>query len=258
MKITYACRSQQGLRTENQDRFGVVLDSQRACFVVCDGVAGLPGGERAAQLVSDMLLENVRQLPQLTWENSQAAVADCQALLQEAQSEHPAFSQMSTTLAALFINRQQQQVWWAHAGDSRIYHFRRGTLSRITRDHSLAQQLKDAGYAVDAINQHLLYNALGTDPLRPATFSDALMLEDGDAFLLCSDGFWLNLTTEEMQQALRMVNSCEEWLALMEVAASKSAQKDNLSAISVWIGEPQDATLFYSAADLTRFLPSRF
>ena len=53
---------------------------------------------------------------------------------------------MSTTLAALFIDREKQRAWWAHAGDSRVYHFRRGVLHEVTRDHSLAQQLKEAGY----------------------------------------------------------------------------------------------------------------
>ena len=257
MKIEFASRCQQGLRDENQDRTGAEVSEDKACFVVCDGVAGLPGGDRAAQLVRDTLLAELHEQPQLTPENTHAAIERCRAALHQEQRQRPEAARMSTTLAALFIDRTQQRAWWAHAGDSRVYHFRHGTLFDVTRDHSLAQQLKDAGYENTGINSNLLYNALGATPARPVTFSAELALEDGDAFLVCTDGFWLNLTTKEMEQALRMVNACEEWLALMENAVSQQVKKDNLSALSVWIGEPQDATLLYSAADSARFLPPR-
>jgi len=258
MKIVFASRCQQGLRDENQDRTGAEINENKACFLVCDGVAGLPGGDRAAQLVRDTLLAELHEQTQLTPENTHAAIERCRAVLRQEQDRNPAYARMSTTLAALFIDRQQQRAWWAHAGDSRVYHFRHGTLFEVTRDHSLAQQLKDAGYENTGINSNLLYNALGADPARPVTFSAELALEDGDAFLVCTDGFWLNLTTKEMEQALRMVNACEEWLALMEKAVSSNVKKDNLSALSVWVGEPQDATLLYSAADSARFLPPRY
>lgn len=257
MKIVFASRSQQGLRNENQDRTGAELDPSKACFVVCDGVAGLPGGDQAAQLVRDSLLHQFKDCPAFTPAFTQQAIEQCRTLLYEAQGKNPKFSRMSTTLAALFINRETQRAWWAHAGDSRVYHFRRGILHEVTRDHSLAQRLKEAGYENTGINSNLLYNALGAEPPRPVSFSEQILLEDGDAFLVCTDGFWLNLTTHEMEQALRMVNACEEWLALMEDAVNRNVKKDNLSALAVWIGEPQEATLLYSLADSARFLPPR-
>lgn len=258
MKIVFASRCQQGLRDENQDRTGAELDDSKACFVVCDGVAGLPGGDKAAQLVRDSLINQLKACEDFSPAFTQRAVEHCRALLHEAQGKNPKFSRMSTTLAVLFIDREQQRAWWAHAGDSRVYHFRHGMLHEVTRDHSLAQQLKEAGYENTGINSNLLYNALGAAPSRPVSFSDEIQLEDGDAFLVCTDGFWLNLTTNEMEQALRMVNACEEWLALMEGAVSRSVKKDNLSALAVWIGEPQEATLLYSLADSARFLPPRY
>ena len=243
MKMMFASRCQQGMRDENQDRTGAQLDDRKACFVVCDGVAGLPGGDRAAQLVRDTLLDAVRQDAAFTPAVTAEAIKLCQRVLLEEQGKNPNFSRMSTTLAALFIDREKQRAWWAHAGDSRVYHFRHGSLFQVTRDHSLAQQLREAGYENTGINSNLLYNALGVEPARPATFSEVIALEDGDAFLVCTDGFWLNLTTDEMEQALRMVNACEEWLALMEQAVNRSVKSDNLSALAIWIGEPQEATL---------------
>ena len=258
MKIEFSDHCQQGQRAENQDRTGAQIDESRACFLVCDGVAGLPGGDRAAQLVRDTLLNQLSHDAHFSPQTTQEAIVHCQQVLRKAQEINPNFSRMSTTLAALFIDRERQLAWWAHAGDSRVYHFRRGVLHQVTRDHSLAQQLKDAGYENTGINSNLLYNALGAEPQRPVSFSEIVPLEDGDAFLVCTDGFWLNLTTDEMEQALRMVNACEEWLALMQVAVNRSVKSDNLSALAIWVGEPQEATLLYSQADSARFLPPRF
>ncbi len=258
MKMMFASRCQQGMRDENQDRTGAELDEHKACFLVCDGVAGLPGGDMAAQIVRDTLLTSLHNSETFTPDSTRAAIEQCQQVLLEAQGKNPKYARMSTTLAALFIDRQTQRAWWAHAGDSRVYHFRHGVLSQVTRDHSLAQQLREAGYENSGINSNLLYNAIGVEPARPATFSEVISLTDGDAFLVCTDGFWLNLTTHEMEQALRMVNACEEWLTLMEQAVNRSVKSDNLSALAIWIGEPQEATLLYSQADAARFLPTRY
>jgi len=54
-----------------------------------------------------------------------------------------------------------------------------------------------------------------------------------------------------------MVNSPAEWLALMQKAIDRSAKTDNLSAVAVWVGSPQETTLLFSMADSARFLPPR-
>lgn len=257
MKISYAVTSEQGARHDNQDRTGTMLGDRSACFLVCDGVAGLPGGDRAAQLVRDTLLAALDGEQPLSPQHTHAAIVACQQSVLDAQQLNPDFSRMSTTLAALFIDRDALQAWWVHAGDSRVYHFRRGLIHAVTRDHSLAQQLQDAGYENTGINSNLLYNALGADVSHPHGYSEVLPLEDGDAFLVCTDGFWSNLTPGEMEQALRMVNSPQEWLALMQKAIDRSAKTDNLSAVAVWVGSPQETTLLFSMADSARFLPPR-
>ncbi len=77
---------------------------------------------------------------------------------------------MGTTLVSLFIDRDYKLAYWAHAGDSRLYLFRRGWLYHVTTDHSLVQQMKDAGHQTDDINSNLLYRALGmaSDVRKPA------------------------------------------------------------------------------------------
>ena len=257
MQIRFHSITQMGSRDSNQDCTGAQLLASHGCFVVCDGVAGIPGGQRAATLARDTLLAQVTRQTALVPQHTPAMIAAVEQAISEAQHAEPEFSQMSTTLAALFIDRQQLRAWWCHAGDSRIYHFRRGVMHHVSQDHSLIQQFREAGYENTGINSHLLYNALGTGNHDRHHYSPVLTLEDGDAFLLCSDGFWHNLTAARMEQALRMVRSPQEWLTLMLKTLDQPEKQDNLSAIAVWCGSPQDATLLFSQADAARFLPPR-
>ena len=257
MNITFSSTSQIGARDSNQDTTGTQLGEHQACFMVCDGVAGNAGGEMAARIARDTLLSQLQGDIPLQPQHTAALVNKTEQAIRQAQQINLNYSQMSTTLAALFIDRDALKAWWVHAGDSRVYHFRRGLIHAVTRDHSLAQQLHDAGYENTGINSNLLYNALGADVSHPHGYSDVLALEDGDVFLICTDGFWSNLTPAEMEQALRMVNSPQEWLALMQKAIDHGAKNDNLSAVAVWIGSPQETTLLFSMADSARFLPPR-
>jgi serine/threonine protein phosphatase PrpC len=257
MNINFASTSETGARESNQDETGALAGAHSACFLVCDGVAGTPGGETAAKLARDVLLAELQEDRAINPAETREWVMNADQAIRQAQRNNLNFQRMSTTLAALFIDRVEQRSWWAHAGDSRVYHFRRGFIHAVTRDHSLAQQMKEAGVDNSGINSNLLYNALGADGALPVSYSEVLPLEDGDAFLVCTDGFWCSLTPQEMEQALRMVNSPEEWLALMQKAINRSEKKDNLSAVAVWVGSPQETTLLQSMADSARFLPPR-
>lgn len=257
MKMTFHRISQTGTRDSNQDTTGVLLDAQRGCFVVCDGVAGTAGGERAASIARDTLLDQVAAQHTLTPAVTAEMITACEQAIQHQQLADPRLQKMSTTLAALFIDRLNLQAWWFHAGDSRIYHFRRGVVHDVTRDHSLVQKLQDSGCDNGRLNSHLLYNALGAHRPQSQGHSPTIALQDGDVFLLCSDGFWNVLTQYEMELALRMVNSPQEWLALMLKSVDHLEIKDNLSAVAVWCGSPQETTLLFSATDSAHFLPSR-
>jgi serine/threonine protein phosphatase PrpC len=170
---------------------------------------------------------------------------------------------MGTTLVSLFIDRDYKLAYWAHAGDSRLYLFRRGWLSHVTTDHSLIQQMKDAGHQTDNINSNLLYLALGIENGGPeASYSDVVPVEDGDVFLLCTDGFWHGVSEEQMKQSLHMVNTPQEWLTLMQQLIQKNSEsegsaQDNYTAVAVWMGSPQDTTLLHTLSDAAQFFPLR-
>ena len=283
MNITIATTSHQGTRATNQDQTGEIIGRRSACFVVCDGIAGLPGGEVAAKIARDTILENLDGEQHLDAQSIRQYVTGANAAIRARQRQEAALAKMGTTLVSLFIDRDYSLAYWAHAGDSRLYLFRRGYLFDVTTDHSLVQQMKDAGFSTQGINSNLLYFALGLDEARDASYSDVLQLEDGDVFLLCTDGFWHSFSEAELEQSLHMVNSPDEWIALMERAWLNQAPVhtangtecaavpdpqadnrhtdnrniDNYSAIAVWVGSPQETTLMHSLPDAGRFMPSK-
>ncbi|AHG20843.1 PppA [Chania multitudinisentens RB-25] len=257
MNITTASTSNQGERATNQDQLGEVVGQRSACFVVCDGIAGLPGGDIAASVARDTILLNFDGEKHLDAQSIRQYISHANRAIHQQQLQAEQYSKMGTTLVSLFIDRDYQLAYWAHAGDSRLYLFRRGYLYATTRDHSLIQQMADAGYQTSGINSNLLYFALGMSEERDATYGDVLQLEDGDVFLLCTDGFWHNFTQKELEQSLHMVNSPSEWLSLLQQAWDKTGtgtSVDNYSAIAIWIGSPQETTLLHSLSDAERFL----
>ncbi|MZB68224.1 hypothetical protein DCI93_23775, partial [Salmonella enterica subsp. enterica serovar Kentucky] len=125
------------------------------------------------------------------------------------------------------------------------------------------QLMKDAGHQTDSVNSNLLYFALGMgDEGCEASYSDVVPIEDGDAFLLCTDGFWHGVSEEQMKQSLHMVNTPDEWLTLMNQILLKNGEQghdkqDNYSAVAVWVGSPQDTTLLHTLSDAAQFFPLR-
>ncbi|STB68443.1 Serine/threonine phosphatase stp [Citrobacter freundii] len=263
MDITTASLSRSGTRTCNQDLTGESVGEHSACFVVCDGIAGLPGGELAAKLACSTILDqfdgNCHLNTQIIRQYLQRANG---AILNEQQTT-PDYHCMSTTLVSLFIDRDYKLACWVHVGDSRLYLFRRGWLYSVTTDHSLIQQMKDAGHRTDDINSNLLYLALGMSGAdAKASYSDVVSLEDGDVFLLCTDGFWHGIGEELMTSSLQMVKTPQEWMALMNRYIQKKNcntrfSQDNYSAVAVWMGNPEESTRLISLEGAVQLSPFR-
>jgi len=97
-------------------------------------------------------------------------------------------------------------AWWAHIGDSRLYHFRKRKLLQRTRDHSVVQLLVDLGrvkekeMAEHPDQSRLLKGLGGKEPPKP-DFGQASLCP-GDSFVLCSDGFWEHVSPSAMLKRL--------------------------------------------------------
>jgi serine/threonine protein phosphatase PrpC len=160
---------------------------------------------------------------------------------------------MHSTIVCLVINVVNGQVHWAHAGDSRLYWFRERRLLQRTRDHSLVQSLVDAGVVKpEQLRKHPqrseLRSALGVaaEVLEVDMTDGAYQVQPGDAFLLCTDGFWEYTDDDVLEQTLSDASNPRVWLDALTCeirrAVGDKTRYDNFTAIAVWADGAADTT----------------
>jgi serine/threonine protein phosphatase PrpC len=260
LEVSAASLTAIGGRRANEDALGQLAARCGMCFVISDGAGGHFGGAIASRLVIDSVLFEIERATDFSSSVVERAFALAQARLAGRQSEDPSLATMSATVAALLIDPTGRLAIWGHIGDSRIFHFRRGALQSVTRDHSLVQRLVDAGYvreerAAGHPNRNLLYAALGAEgETSPTIERGPVQLSDGDAFLLCTDGFWGRVEQDQFEHHLQLSANVDEWLESLRrvVADDIPSGADNYSAIGIWIGSPAEVTISRLARDTSK------
>lgn len=209
LQVEFAELSLIGAREENQDRIAAAVEPNIAMIAVFDGMGGHAEGAAAAELARKILLERFAAqshplMDPLAFLHQAlgAAHAAMVALGQRMPLEH----RPRATGAVCLV--QDGTAWWAHVGDSRIYHLRSGHVIRRTRDHSHVELLVQEGLiSSQQAQSHPMRNyvetCLGGDPLLPEMLiGRSIRLQAGDALLVCSDGFWANLLDEDIAASL--------------------------------------------------------
>lgn len=239
MTIDTAHISETGGREVNQDEGGFAESGDTGAWVIADGLGGHRGGDVASALAVEAALDSFRDDPSLDSDTIEGHVRAAHRAIRTEQDRDPKLSSMRTTLVALF--REETQVRWVHVGDARLYHFRDGGIQFQTKDHSLPQTMVAAGeISPDEIRFHpdreRLLRAVGQeDGVRPEVASSASRIKKGDAFLLCTDGFWEYVTETKMEVALSKSTGAEGWIARMERTLKTEAEgeHDNYSAMGL-------------------------
>ncbi|MDB5920687.1 MAG: Serine/threonine protein phosphatase [Massilia sp.] len=248
VRLSWAHASEVGARAANQDAIGAALDGGLACFVIADGTGGHHGGEVASRIAVDAVIKAFRAAPAFGAPALLSYAAEATSNVAAARRADPQLADMSTTVAALLIDQQTARAVWVHLGDSRVYLFRAGRVHAVTTDHSLAQQLIDAGYAgAGELRLHpqrnILLAAIGAEGDFAVAPSAEFALEAGDALLVCSDGLWEWVLEDEMEQALSATTGSEEWLAALCARADAAVgaagkARDNYSAYAIRVHPP--------------------
>ena len=247
MRVEYADISLLGGREENQDRVSAAVAEHAALLVAVDGMGGHAHGARAAQVTQQVITEAFWHAPQplfdplgflhLTLGRAHEAVVKLGAQL-------PLEQRPRATCAVCLI--QQHAAWWAHVGDSRVYHVRRGELVSRSRDHShveilLREGLINAEQAQNHPMRNFVECCLGGDPILPdMTLSRRRPIEPGDLMLVCTDGLWGPLKDAEFATSLNGGGQLREQLAELGARAVKraGAGSDNTSAAALrWLGD---------------------
>ncbi|MBF0229864.1 MAG: serine/threonine-protein phosphatase [Desulfamplus sp.] len=240
MKYITATLSDVGGRSENQDYCGFVEKSPFNCWVVADGLGGHRGGEVASRIAAQTILDEFAKKSEMSSEAMVRYIKSAQDEIIRQQEEEPKLFSMRTTVVILIAD--SESAIWSHIGDTRLYHFSGGRIIFQTKDHSVPQAMFDAGdISYDEIRQHedrnRLLRTLGHEGnLRPAVEKESHQVQAGDAFLLCTDGFWEYVTETEMEADLARSDTPEKWLADMNarIISRAEGKYDNYTAIALF------------------------
>jgi PPM family protein phosphatase len=200
LRVECAEVSLQGERESNQDRVTAAAAEEATLLTACDGMGGHAEGERAAEVAQRTLLDRF-------WHTPQPLLDPLGFLHLGLGAAHEALVALGTPLPLELRPRstcavclvQQGSAYWAHVGDSRVYHVRAGRVLERTRDHSHVELLVREGLiSAGQVQSHPLRNfvesCLGGDALLPEmTLSARKPLRPGDVLLVCTDGFWSGL-----------------------------------------------------------------
>jgi len=249
-KVSACTADHIGDRAEQQDRVAVLTSPrhpQGLLAVVSDGMGGRTGGRMAADQVISTVMNLFRDL-------SEQDAGGLRGLLQTMADEAHTVIRLSAlssekephaTFVALIVRRDY--AIWAHAGDSRLYHFRSGRLLQRTADQTYASYLRAAGREQQALEadrkyKHMLVSSLGLARPPDLVIGDASDLQPGDAFLLCSDGLWAHFSDLEFGATLAALSPREASSELVRRARERARGRgDNLSLAIVKLDAPEPA-----------------
>ena len=225
-------------------------------LIIADGMGGHAHGEYASQAAVSFMTRYVATLMPRFLNTDPDDDRELRTALKEGpilvhrlfQKEgenDPSKSEMGTTLTTAYI--VWPYLYVVHVGDTRCYLFRNGELRQLTKDHTIAQYLADAGELPTAPSQsaHLqsmLWNSV-TGRVRPEPQICRESLESADTVLLCSDGLTKHMSTSEIATILASSESVEFKTKRLIEECNRRGGRDNISVVvGVFFGPP-DAEL---------------
>ena len=221
-------------RNSNEDAF---LDSS-PLFGVADGMGGARAGEVAARIAVETLADGGRAGGAAEERLARTAREANRKIYDLAQADDSRTG-MGTTFTAVVV--EDGEVVAGHVGDSRLYRFRDDRLERLTRDHSLVEELVRRGEldpqeAGAHPQRSIITRALGPEPdVEVETFTTSG--RDGDVYLVCSDGLTTMVSEDQVAELLRQRESLEAAAEGLVAAANDAGGKDNITVVLFRLGE---------------------
>lgn len=218
-------------RELNEDRYAVIESSSGVAWVVADGMGGAAGGELAAQLAIDAMRRHLESQSYREVETAlRAAILEANRVI-VLRRQNPIFSAMGTTMVAAMF--RGSEIALAHAGDSRAYLVRDGSVFHLTQDHTLVQEMVGRGElsAEDSLKHpqaHVLTRCIGSEPgLRIDTSKYWVTETEGgqsrgvDKLALLSDGLYSLVSDAELGAIISDLEPQRACVHLVELAKSR-------------------------------------
>jgi PPM family protein phosphatase len=242
VKLLHAARTDVGMiRSGNEDNFTVDASPTRGIFIVADGMGGHAAGEVASEMavhivqrelspVRDLDGEDVVQMVATALKRANRAIHD--RTLTETDKQG-----MGTTVSALLLAGSRYLI--GQVGDSRVYLFRDGTLTQLTKDHSYVQEQVDAGFLTpEQARYHPYSNVItrcvgASDSVEPDTYHGEV--KTGDVYLVASDGLTGMVDDRRLQQLLFSRATPGRVVDALISEANGRGGLDNITAIVVQV-----------------------
>jgi protein phosphatase len=236
-------------REDNEDAFAV--STELRLFTVADGMGGRADGKIAARIAVEEVESFVRHgNPRAPWpfpiDQTVSLGANLMRVGLKVANQKirdagtgTGIRRMGATFAALTVGNTQLVI--AHTGDVRVYRLRDSVLKRLTRDHSVAEEVMAARPQVNAdqlsnlAQQNVVTRALGIrDEVEPTVYVNTF--NTGDVYLICSDGLWSCVDDDRIRDILTSTPDLHKSGPALIDAANGAGGPDNVTVVLVRIG----------------------
>jgi serine/threonine protein phosphatase PrpC len=238
-----------GNRKYNQDRVAYAYSSDTLLLVLADGMGGHLHGELAAALAIETFIDAFGRHARQRLENPPGFIADTMRLAHEGIMKFPLDKDQAfpgTTCVAAVV--QDGNLYWGHAGDSRLYLLRDGAVHARTRDHSMVSQWLEWGMiSAEEARIHPQRNQItnclgGIESMFYMEPGGPIALQSGDVLLLGSDGLWSPFTDDELAKAFTSTPVAEVLDGLVARALERErGRSDNVTGLAMRWGDAEAA-----------------
>ncbi|MCA9241512.1 MAG: serine/threonine-protein phosphatase [Planctomycetales bacterium] len=248
-RLEHAVLSDIGMRrANNQDSVVAVINEgstvgRGGLFMVADGMGAHAAGELASKLAVDNVPHSYRQQKDQSPPMAlRKAVQEANLLIHNKGQSSPEFHGMGTTCTSLLAIGNAALV--AHVGDSRVYRVRGDELQQLTFDHSLVWEIAEAHDTTEdnvpaCIPKNVITRSLGPHPVVNVDLEGPFDLQEGDAFVMCSDGLTGVVENEVIGAVLASMPPQEAAQTLIDLA-NLGGGPDNISVVAIRVGKASE------------------
>ena len=212
-------------------------------FAVADGMGGAQAGEVASRIAAGAFERGPRNDDASAEGQLEEIAQQANRKIHKLAQEDSSRAGMGTTLTAALV--RDDEVAFGHVGDSRAYLLRDGELKRLTKDHSLVEELRRQGrlteeQAEEHPQRSIITRALGPEPsvnVDTMTFP----ARDGDVFLICSDGLTTMVSDDQIRDILVNSRSLRSAVNRLVDAANRGGGRDNITAVAFRLADAEAA-----------------